>query len=282
MDFIENVNTFVTGVFPDTVADNSSGVGTTDGFEFIAEWINNSVIGNQQDWMDYASLTPNGVTESTGFSQLREAMQLGHGIGPGKGVMWFLGDDPSVTGDRVLLLEGQGVLIASYPQLDAKCYVGDGANAAVAAGGGSGLSRGGFYHASDAAGTVPDTAGPYLILPDSVGYALRVLDSGAAVDPQGALRFLGDNQADAMQRITGTLFGPNAVDRSGWDKTLNGASNLFTASGSDQDYVNNGTSPGGTQNIDFDSTNSTSPNPAKTDDIETRTANISFKLGITY
>lgn len=155
MQAIENVNVFVTGVFPDAEADNSTTAVSQDGFEFIAEYINNSVIGNQQDWLDYAGLTPNGVTEAAGQSQVREAIQLGHGIGPGTYKQWGKFDDPSVTGDRILLLSGQGVLRASYTPLDVEVYVGDGNNPTAPF----------FYHADDAAGTIRNIAGAYLILP---------------------------------------------------------------------------------------------------------------------
>jgi len=275
MDFIESVNTYVTGTFPDAVADNSSGVATADGFEFIAEWINNSVIGNQQDWMNYAGLTPNGVTESDGFSQVREAVQLGHGIGPGKAVIWLLDDDPSVTGDRVLLLEGQGVLIASYPLLDAVSWVGDAGgthNAAVKTGGGF------FYRSSDAAGTTPNAVGPYLQLPESRGYAMRVLDTAATIDPDGASRFLGDVQVDAMQRITGehaANVNAGPIRSGGGDQV-----GVFT-DGTVRAQVVEITVAAGF-NLLFDSSLSVSPNVAKTDDIETRMSNFSIKLGITY
>ena len=158
---IENVNTFVTGVFPDTVADNSTGASTADGFEFIAEYINNSIIGDQQDWMDYAGLTPDGVTEAAGVSQIREAIQKGNAVGPGYSSVRFIEDIPSVHGDRVLILSEQGVLVASYPELDAATWVG-----------GAGTDNqdrydagGKFYRSSDAGGATPNIAGPYLQLP---------------------------------------------------------------------------------------------------------------------
>ncbi len=156
---IENVNAFVTGVFPDTVADNSTGASTADGFEFIAEYINNSIIGPQQAMMDYAGLTPDGVTESASASQMIEAIQKGNAVGPGYSSVRFIEDIPSVHGDRVLILSEQGVLVATYPELVAKTYVGDAGNAARAAAGGK------FYKSSDAGGATPDTAGPWFQLP---------------------------------------------------------------------------------------------------------------------
>lgn len=147
------------GVYPNVLAVDSSGAATPDGTEFIAAGINNWQMGVSQALMSYAGLTPDGVTEAAGACQMIEAIQKGNGIGPGKYVQWGLYDDPSVTGDRVILLAEQGVLVASYPDLSAAVYVGDANNAAVAAAGGK------FYKSSDAAGTTPNTAGPYIQLP---------------------------------------------------------------------------------------------------------------------
>ena len=156
---IEDVNVFVTGTQPNANADNSSGPATADGFEFIAEFIDNSIIGPQQALMDYADLTPNGVTEAAGASQMIEAMQLGFGVIPGRVFRRDTFDDPSVFGDRSLLLTEQGILFAAFPELDAAVYVGDANSVAVAAAGGY------YYHSLNADGTTPNTAGPYLQLP---------------------------------------------------------------------------------------------------------------------
>lgn len=165
MKKVETTNTFVTGVFPDTLAINSTGAGTQDGFEFIAEYLNNMVVGPQQAIMDYAAGNtnpdvgtvgvPNGVTEAAGFSQLIESIHKGFGIGPGvyKPYGKFL--DPSVTGDRILLLSNQGVLISSFPELVAATYVGDGNNPTAPF----------FYKSVLADGLTRDTAGPFFILP---------------------------------------------------------------------------------------------------------------------
>lgn len=145
----------ITGVFPDVLAKNSTGAATQDGTEYIAEQINNGIFGWMQDFMEYASLIPNGVIEANGASQIREAIQLGNAIGPGLYVQWGKFDDPSVTGDRVLLLSGQGVLIATFIDLVDATYVGDGNNATAPF----------FFKATTAAGTIRDTAGPFFILP---------------------------------------------------------------------------------------------------------------------
>lgn len=154
----ETALNFTSGVFPNTTSVNSTGSGTGDGTEWVKVGIDNFQFGVSQALLDYAGLTPNGVTESAGASQFLEAIQKGHGIGPGKYVQWGLKDDPSVTGDRVLLLTGQGVLVASFSDLDDAVYVGDPDNATAPF----------FYHADDAAGTVRNIAGIYLILPPEI------------------------------------------------------------------------------------------------------------------
>jgi hypothetical protein len=161
----ENVVTNISGVFPDALAINASGAGATDGTEFIAGYINNGIFGPSQAFMDYAAGSanapsgtvgvPNGVTEAAGASQILEAIQKAHGIGPGKGVQWNLADDPSVTGDRVLLLSNQTILIASYQELVDATYVGDGNNATAPY----------FYKSSDAGGVTRSTSGTYFTLP---------------------------------------------------------------------------------------------------------------------
>lgn len=276
----ENKYTNISGTHPNALLIDASGVGTTDGSEYAALPQNDGWDSVSQAIMAYmaggtnaptgTAGTPNGVSEAAAVSQIIQALQLSNGVGPGKGVIWFGDDDPSVTGDRVLLLQGQGVLIASYPDLDAKVYVGNTANPTVAAGGGK------FYRSSDSGGATPNTAGPYLQLPEARGYTLRGLDLAAAVDPLGAARFLGDNQADAMQRITGFLEADRLTQPVSTQGGVlsQGTSALLSQSAASGTVTSN--------RIDFDSANSTSPNAAKTDDVETRMANLSIKLGITY
>jgi len=159
------VQAFKSGIFPDVLAINSTGAATQDGTEYIAEQINNGMFGPTQAMMDYSAGgtnpdvgtvgVPNGVTEAAGFSQLIEAMHKGFGIGPGvyKPYGKFL--DPSVTGDRILLLSNQGILIASFPELVAATYVGDGNNPTAPF----------FYKSVLADGLTRNTAGPFFILP---------------------------------------------------------------------------------------------------------------------
>lgn len=178
------------GSFPNFAGKNATGAGATDGTEFIAAMIDNWMWGWQQALFDQEGITPDGVTEAAGASQILDA--LNNMIPPGVVLEWNINVDPATLGARFLLLNGQGILRANYAALDANVYVGDANNAAVAAGGGA------YYRADDAAGTIPNIAGVYLILPESRGYAPRGLDLAAAVDPLGASRFLGDNQGSAM------------------------------------------------------------------------------------
>jgi hypothetical protein len=177
--------------FPNTAAINASGGAATDGTEFTANMINDSMWGILQTLLDYTGQTPNGVVENPANSQILEAFRR-FSI-PGVQLPVFWNNDPAVLGIRAILLTGQGILKANYPELDAVVYVGDANNAAVHAAGG------GFYHADDAAGTIPNTAGAYLILPDARGRVVRGLDLTGSVDPDGAGRYLGDLQLDSFQ-----------------------------------------------------------------------------------
>jgi len=145
--------TYTNGVnFPNTKTVNATGAGTADGTELVKAFGDN-IWGITQALLDAAGLTPDSVTEAPGTSQILDAIRKISGS-PGEGVIWWKSVDPSVSGDRVLLLNGQGILRTSYPELDAATYVGDPDNATASA----------FYHANDAAGTVRNIAGSYLIL----------------------------------------------------------------------------------------------------------------------
>jgi hypothetical protein len=183
-------NTTGTAAANDIAAVNASSSTAIDGTPYEALVLDN-IWGWQQAILEYASLTADGVTESKSASQLLEGMRRIGGY-PGEIVPVFIDDDPANLDLRLLLLTGQGVLISSYPDLTAAVYVGDANNSTVEAGGGF------FYKASDAAGTTPNIAGPYLILPNCRGRAPRGLDSTATIDPNGGFRYLGDYQDDGI------------------------------------------------------------------------------------
>jgi hypothetical protein len=179
------------GPFPNFSAKNATGAGATDGTEWLKALIDDYLLGWSQALLDHEGLSPDGVAEAAGASQILDAIQ--NILPPGMVVEWNLNTDPASYGARYLLLNGQGILRANYPELDANVYVGDGNNAAVAAAGAP------FFHADNSDGSSPNTAGVYLILPESRGVVARGLDSAASIDPDGASRYLGDLQIDAFQ-----------------------------------------------------------------------------------
>lgn len=248
--------------FPDTLAINATGAGTGDGTEIVKILIDD-LWGARQALMDAAGLVPDSVTEAPDTSQLLEAIRKICGS-PGEGVIWWKDSDPAITGDRVLLLNGQGILRANYPELDAAVYVGDTANPTAST----------FYHADDAAGTIRNTTGIYLILPDTRGYALRGLDTAGSVDPDGPSRDLGSIQDFALENITGEF---QIVDGQ-LVSIVGNALGVFTISvGGSSPYYNDQslvTTP--RKKIEFDA--STVVNTAT----ETRMINIATKFGIRY
>lgn len=148
--------------FPDTQAVNVSAPGAGDGTEFVALMVND-IWGRAQATLDYAGLTPDGVTEAPDTAQFLEAIGKGFGVGPGMGVIYWKNGTPAANGDRVLLLQGQTIEIASYPLLAAAVYVGNASNATAPA----------FYKTSDTPGVTRDTGGAYMVLPDTRAVSLK-------------------------------------------------------------------------------------------------------------
>jgi hypothetical protein len=178
IDYATVANT--SGAYPDVVSVNCTGPSTTDGTPYLKSVIDD-LWGARQAIMNHAGLTPNAVSEADGASQFLTAIQ-NITIGPGCVIAWMGDDaDPGTLGRRMIQLNGQGVLVASYPELDAVTWVGVSYNATASS----------FYRADDAAGTIRNTTGAYLILPDLRGYTIRGLDTAASVDPDGANRDIG-------------------------------------------------------------------------------------------
>jgi hypothetical protein len=248
------------GVLGGYTAKNASGAGATDGTPYVAAFIDD-IWGPKQALMDRASLTPNGVTESVAASQILDAMEKGYALGAGYIVQYEKAASPATNGDRVLLLTGQGVLIASYPELTTAVYVGDGNNATAAT----------YYKADDAAGTIRNTAGTYLILPDYRGVVPRGLDVAAAIDPGGASRTLGSLQQDAYQGHHHQFYGSNVPYAGGTGNLYYGvkAANAGVA-------VDNSDGEGARESV-TDGVNGT-PRISS----ETRMYNIATTYGITY
>src|SRR4030042_3471083 len=144
------------GAWPDILAKNVAAPGADDGTEFIASLINDGIWGWQQALMDGAGLSPNGITEAAGGSQILTAFEHKYALGAGIKIMYEKNGTPAANGDRVLLLQGQVIALASYTALVAACYVGDGNNPTAPA----------YYKTSDAGGTTRDTSGGYFVLPD--------------------------------------------------------------------------------------------------------------------
>lgn len=190
---------FTVGAFPNTVGQNATGAGATDGTPWIKAVIDD-LWGSRQVKMDRANLVPSGLTENiaNGSQELEAIMRIcGY---PGEVICWAGQDnasgtyaDPSSEDIRLLEMTGQGVLIANYPDLDAVVYCGNAANPTQEA----------FYHSSDAPGVVRNVAGPYLQLPDNRGRALRGFDPTFAIDDpynteEGKNREIGSLQHTAV------------------------------------------------------------------------------------
>jgi hypothetical protein len=151
-----------TGAFPDIEAKNVSAPGAGDGTEFIAAMVTD-IWGRAQALLDYAGLSPDGVQEAPDTAQILSAIGKGFAVGPGIGVTYWKNGTPASFGDRVLLLQGQVILISDYPLLVAATYCGNANNATAPA----------FYKTSDAGGTTRSTAGTYMVLPDTRGLSLK-------------------------------------------------------------------------------------------------------------
>jgi len=198
-------------VFPDTKPIDSSGPLATDGSELLKE-VMDDVWAEKQAALDFYNQTPNGSPDDPGkdgtgkpFSQPLAQMYYNYQT-PGQiiALMWeetllpvnvggFLGLDI-----RFFFLQGQGIDLfatSDFEALNQLCYVGNAANPTAEA----------FYRADDAAGTIRNVVGQFLIMPDMRGQFLRGYDPGALVDPDGASRIPGSSQLDAFQNITGSF-----------------------------------------------------------------------------
>jgi hypothetical protein len=200
-----------TADYPYGSAQNVSVPGDGTGTPWEKDLVND-IFGMQQQLLSAATIVPSGTPDKVGASQYYDAMRLTGGY-PGLIVPMAINVDPSTLGMRVLLLDGSGILRASYSDLDSITYVGDVANP----------TAGAFYRADDAAGTIRNTTGAYLILPDARGRFPRGLDTTGSVDPDGASRNLGDQQVFAIykhfhivrDKDSGTAYETKAVTEPG-------------------------------------------------------------------
>ena len=238
--------------FPNTEAVNASAPGAGDGTEFVALLVND-IWGRAQAIMDYAGLTPDGVMEAPGTAQIIEALCKGLGVGPGMGVMYWKNGTPAANGDRVLLLQGQVILIATYPLLAAAVYCGDANNATAKA----------FYKTSDAGGTTRSTAGTYLVLPDTRGLSLKGVGNATVnTRTKTGPASLGEVQEDQMQ---GHIHNASTIGYGG---------NYFPAGGTGNYSPNNVYPIGPPVDNGTDGTPRTGTN--------TRDSSIGTNFGITY
>jgi len=220
---IDYASTFIntSGAFPDILAINETAPGAADGTEFVAALVND-IWGRAQALMDYAGLSPDGVTEAPDTAQILEALCKGFGIGPGMGVIYWKNGAPATNGDRVLLLQGQVILIATYPLLAAAVYCGDANNATAPA----------FYKTSDAGGNTRSTTGAYMVLPDTRGLSLKGVGNATVnTRTKTGPASLGGVQEDAFQGFDVGAPGFEATSR-----LRTRGSNVYAGSGGSETY----------------------------------------------
>jgi hypothetical protein len=210
-----------TGSFPLVEFQDITAPGDGLGTPAIKDWVQ-TLVGWPQALMDYAGLTPDGNHETGAASQLLTAMKL-MGMYPGVVLPLHINDDPAnlIPAPRLMLLTGQTVLAADYPELVAATYIGDANNANAA--------YEGYFKTGDTPGTVRNTAGPYFVLPDLRGHALRGDDSAGTTDPDGASRVLPDSQAHAVDNHGHAGIG--GINTGGGTPTLFGVANASLPTG---------------------------------------------------
>ena len=273
----------ITGAYPSVASKNCSGAGATDGTAAVSDWVN-MIWGSFQTIMNRAGLTPSGVLEawaaenafthaSPGEATMRRtsgqiltALQLLFSS-PGELVLWCRSQAPATVGARVLLLQGQTIAVASYPDLCNAVYCGDGANNTA------GVP---FYLSSDSGGVTRSTSGTYLTLPDARGVTIRGIDTGATRDPLGATRGggtpNGSIELDALQGHRHTMSqgttGSGAITPS--SVAFNATPQTFTFGG-----VQDPTTDGG---VTYEGKTNSAPRLA----VETRMINMACYIGIRY
>ncbi len=258
--------------FPNTLAINATAPGAGDGTEFVALLVND-IWGRVQAIMDYAGLTPDGVMEAPGTAQIIEALCKGLGVGPGMGVTYWKNDTPAALGDRVLLLQGQVILIATYPLLAAAVYCGDANNATAPA----------FYKTSDAGGTTRSTTGAYMVLPDTRGLSLKGVGNATVnTRTKTGPAALGEVQEDQMQGHKVLVVNGNTIGSyAGGLSASQGIAYILETGTAGEDYRLTGTATTPDRGLSSipvtDGTNGTPRTGANT-----RDSSIGTNFGITY
>jgi hypothetical protein len=253
--------------FPDTEGVNVSAPGAGNGTEWVAAFVND-VWGRAQALMDYAGLSPDGVQEAPGTAQIISAISKGFGVGPGFGVTYWKNDTPLAHGDRVLLLQGQTILISTYAALVAATYCGDANNATAPA----------FYKTSDSGGTTRSTAGTYFVLPDARGLSLKNIGN-AVVNGRtktGPVK-LGEKQEDQMQRVTGST----ALNVTAGPVYMDGVFEYIAGASSQSNSIE-AINASRTSRFSFDSANSPDARTSTLTTGATRDSALGTNFGITY
>ncbi|MBU1080897.1 MAG: hypothetical protein KKB59_10465 [Spirochaetes bacterium] len=165
-DFKTTYGGLVIGDWPNSIPKNASGPSASDGTPFTADLIAD-LWGWQKRIMTLAGMTPNGAWDDSSASQIVTAIERVI-RGPGEFVHSAL-NPAELALRRLLPMNGQVVLIASYQRACDSVYVGDANNAAAF----------GFYKTSDSSGVTRSTTGAYMVMPDCRGIFLRGLGVSA-------------------------------------------------------------------------------------------------------
>jgi hypothetical protein len=156
------------GAWPNVTAQNETIPGAKDGTALQESWLTDLWGFVQAVMFGANNTTPSGGAETSTVSQILQAIRAHCGVA-GEVVAWM---GPTVpTGVRLLILTGQIVAQADYPQLVVNTYCGDLNNNEAPA----------FYKCS--AGGVKGTGEAYFKLPDLRGYFLRGIDATQTIDP---------------------------------------------------------------------------------------------------
>ena len=198
----------ISGTYPDVEPVDNTGAGTDDGTPVIKQWVT-EIFGVFQALLDKAGLSPSGIAESATTSQILNAIRM-ICMYPGTIFAWG-GPQTDIYADlgiRGLLLNGQGVLCATYTDLVTATYCGDANNPSAPA----------YYKADNADGSSRNTSGAYFILPDVRGRFLRALDPTGLIDKDGgASRMQGGQQDYALfSHHHGTIVGAGYNMKGDW------------------------------------------------------------------
>ncbi len=172
------------GAFPDVTTIADTAPQSKDGTPMTKNLFDD-MFGFYQAILVAAGVTPNASAETAGAtapdisgSQLLAGIQAA--FRPAGEVAMYL-SDTIPTGARLLKLDGQTVLRATYPNLVANIE--------------QPFVAGNSFFRCDVGGGSNPTTGLYMKLPDWDGVSARGRDAGSNFDPDGGTRMYGDVQA---------------------------------------------------------------------------------------